>query len=136
MPNVRTHYDNLQVSESACSEVIRGAYKFLCQKWHPDKHPGDEESAGRIIRLLNEAYAVLSDPDKRREHDQWVRAQRELEKSTVTDKAPGNEPPEPPQERRQDPEPLYCPSSFVGILFWATLTTISWMASFGYLVLK
>jgi len=72
---IRTHYDNLQVTRTASDEVIRGAYRYLCQKWHPDKHPHDREKAERTTKLLNEAYRVLSDPDRRRQHDEWIAAQ-------------------------------------------------------------
>lgn len=75
--NIRTHYDNLQVSENASPEVIRGAYRSLSQKWHPDKNPENQELAARIFVLVNEAYAVLSDPQRRMEHDLWIKSQRE-----------------------------------------------------------
>ena len=76
MSKLRTHYDNLQVAENASIEVIRGAYKYLCQKWHPDKHPQDRERATRVMKILNDAYAVLSDPESRRQHDEWIARQR------------------------------------------------------------
>ena len=66
MQKIRTHYENLQVTEHASIEVIRGAYKYLCQKWHPDKNPDAREKAERVMKILNDAYEVLSDPDKRR----------------------------------------------------------------------
>jgi len=75
---MHTHYDNLKVSRDAPSEVIRAAYKSLSQKYHPDRH-ADSEQANRIMRLLNVAYEVLSDPVKRAEHDQWIVAQEKLE---------------------------------------------------------
>ncbi|SEP79558.1 Protein of unknown function [Ectothiorhodospira magna] len=73
---LRTHYDNLQVTENASPEVIRGAYKFLSQKWHPDKNQHQREKAERITKILNDAYTVLSDPERRREHDVWIASQR------------------------------------------------------------
>ena len=79
MKTFRTHYDNLQVSEIASPEVIRGAYRYLAQKWHPDKNPGRREEAARITRLINAAYEVLSDPQRRKEHDDWIAAQRRAE---------------------------------------------------------
>ena len=77
--NFKTHYDNLQVTENASPEVIRGAYRSLAQKWHPDRNPEQREEAERITRLLNAAYAVLSDPERRREHDRWIREQQRME---------------------------------------------------------
>lgn len=75
---MHTHYDNLKVSRDAPSEVIRAAYKSLSQKYHPDRH-ADAEEANRIMRLLNAAYEVLSDPVKREEHDRWIATQEKLE---------------------------------------------------------
>ncbi len=62
MSNFQTHYQNLQVTENASPEVIKGAYRYLAQKWHPDKNPTERAKAERVTKLLNEAYAVLSDP--------------------------------------------------------------------------
>lgn len=71
MARVHTHYDNLKVARNAPPEVIRAAYKTLSQKHHPDRN-GNSESAIRIIQIINSAYEVLSDPVKRREHDDWI----------------------------------------------------------------
>lgn len=71
MAHVHTHYDNLKVARDAPPEVIRAAYKTLCQKYHPDRH-GDSAEAIRVIQIINTAYSVLSDPAKRKEHDDWI----------------------------------------------------------------
>jgi hypothetical protein len=71
MAKIHTHYDNLKVSRMAPQEVIRAAYKALSQKYHPDKNPGDEKAA-RIMAILNSAYETLSDPHRRKEHDEWI----------------------------------------------------------------
>jgi DnaJ-class molecular chaperone len=71
MTKVYTHYDNLKVTRKAPPEVIRAAYKTLSQRFHPDKNPDDAEAA-RIMAIINTAYEVLSDPDKRQEHDLWI----------------------------------------------------------------
>lgn len=63
------HYETLQVTRTASDEAIRGAYRYLCQKWHPDKHPGNTRQAEQITQQLNEAYRVLSDPQLRAQHD-------------------------------------------------------------------
>lgn len=73
MPKLRTHYDNLQVSRAASNEVIRAAYQKLSQLHHPDKNPTDRERAERRIKIINDAYDVLSDPEKRRQHDMWIK---------------------------------------------------------------
>jgi curved DNA-binding protein CbpA len=74
MAKIHTHYDNLKVARLAPQEVIRAAYKALSQKYHPDKNPGDEKAA-RIMAILNSAYSILSDPHRRREHDEWIAAE-------------------------------------------------------------
>ena len=74
MAKIHTHYDNLKVARGAPQEVIRAAYKALSQKYHPDKNPGDEKAA-RIMAIVNTAYGILSDPMRRREHDEWIAAE-------------------------------------------------------------
>jgi hypothetical protein len=71
MAKIHTHYDNLKVARQAPQEVIRAAYKALSQKYHPDKNPGDEKAA-RIMAIVNTAYDTLSDPVRRKEHDDWI----------------------------------------------------------------
>ena len=71
MPRIHTHYDNLKVTRNAPPEVIRAAYKTLCQKFHPDRNP-DNESAKKTFLLIRTAYETLSDPEKRRLHDAWI----------------------------------------------------------------
>ena len=70
----RTHYDTLEVSPKASLEAIKGAYRFLCQKWHPDKNPQGRAEAEQVTRSLNEAYAVLSDPERRAAYDALLTA--------------------------------------------------------------
>jgi hypothetical protein len=72
---MRTHYDNLNVSENAPEEVIRAAYKALALRFHPDRNNGSAESR-RVMQILNEAYEVLSDSTKRREYDRLLVAVR------------------------------------------------------------
>jgi DnaJ-class molecular chaperone len=71
MPRIHTHYDNLKVTRNAPPEVIRAAYKTLCQKFHPDRNP-DNENAKKTFLLIRTAYETLSDPEKRRLHDAWI----------------------------------------------------------------
>lgn len=82
--SIRTHYENLQVAENASPEVIRGAYRSLSQKWHPDKNPNNIAEAERIASLINEAYAVLSDPQRRKEHDLWIKSERERDAERIS----------------------------------------------------
>lgn len=100
----RTHYANLQVAENASIEVIRGAYKYLSQKWHPDKHPDDKERAARVMRMINVAYAVLSDPERRRQHDDWIAAKRKQAKGESSGSGNAGEEPANEQEEQAEPE--------------------------------
>ena len=70
MPKAHTHYDNLKVARNAPLEVIEAAYRALAQKYHPDRNPSG--GAARIMGMINAAYAVLSDPEQRRQHDAWI----------------------------------------------------------------
>lgn len=71
MKQVHTHYDNLKVARDAPPEVIRAAYKTLSHKFHPDRHGGSAK-ATQTFQLINSAYEVLSDPERRRKHDAWI----------------------------------------------------------------
>lgn len=96
---MRTHYDNLHVSEKASPEVIRGAYKALAQKWHPDKHPDQREKAERYFKIINKAFDILSDPKLRVEYDAWLAAQRSAD-SVQPKPEPAKEPPKQSQHQR------------------------------------
>jgi len=69
---MKTHYDHLQVSRNASQEVIRAAYQSLVQEWNPDRHANNKEKADRMLKTINTAYEVLSDPKSRAEHDRWI----------------------------------------------------------------
>jgi curved DNA-binding protein CbpA len=64
---MHTHYDNLRVTRNATLGVIKAAYRALSQEFHPDKNPGRD--ATRIMKIINEAYAVLSDSAARARYD-------------------------------------------------------------------
>jgi curved DNA-binding protein CbpA len=66
-----TYYDILRVSRGAAPEGVRRAYRSLAQRYHPDKLQGSDDAA-RVMAALNEAYAVLSDPDKRALYDRAI----------------------------------------------------------------
>lgn len=72
MSVVRSHYDNLQVSRTASTLVITGAYRALCLRYHPDLNVADPR-AQKIMKMINKAYEVLRDPQKRATHDEWIR---------------------------------------------------------------
>jgi len=73
----KNYYDILQVTRDASQEVIRAAYKSLSQKYHPDKNPNNPDAASVMV-LVNQAYLILSDLEKRKEYDYWLKEQEEL----------------------------------------------------------
>jgi len=66
-------YEILGVSPEASAEEIKRAYRRLARKYHPDLNPGDKEAAERF-KEINEAYEILSDPQKRAEYDRLRQA--------------------------------------------------------------
>lgn len=81
MAQVRTHYDNLQVARNASPEVIRAAYKGLSQRFHPDRNPQDRARCEHVMKLINAAYGVLSDPAQRSAHDAWIAREEEVRRA-------------------------------------------------------
>ena len=69
----RDYYEVLGVGRDADDAAIKKAYRALAKKYHPDMNPGDAD-AEKKFKEASEAYAVLSDPDKRRQYDQFGHA--------------------------------------------------------------
>ena len=69
----RDYYEVLGVDKSADDAALKKAYRVLAKKYHPDANPGDKEAEAKF-KEASEAYAVLSDPDKRAKYDQFGHA--------------------------------------------------------------
>ena len=69
----RDYYEVLGVSKTATEAELKKAYRQLAKKYHPDINPGDKEAEAKF-KEASEAYAVLSDPEKRRQYDQFGHA--------------------------------------------------------------
>ncbi len=69
----RDYYEVLGVPKNADDSAIKSAYRKLAKKYHPDMNPGDKNAEAKF-KEASEAYAVLSDPDKRRSYDQFGHA--------------------------------------------------------------
>lgn len=73
MADKRDYYEVLGVEKSASDADIKKAFRGLAKKYHPDMHPGDKECEEKF-KEAQEAYAVLSDAEKRRQYDQFGHA--------------------------------------------------------------
>ncbi len=73
MAEKRDYYEVLGLSKGAGEAEIKKAYRSLAKQYHPDLHPGDAEAEAKF-KEVNEAYAVLSDADKKAKYDQFGHA--------------------------------------------------------------
>ena len=95
MVPIHTHYDNLKVARNAPPEIIRAAYKKLCQKFHPDRNLGSSDSE-RIMVIINTSYEVLSNPIKRLDHDDWIAEQEQQAEQSTKANSQAKLAPQPP----------------------------------------
>lgn len=65
------YYQVLGVDKKATADDIKKAYRKLAVKWHPDKNPNNKAAAEEKFKKISEAYAVLSDPKKKEQYDQF-----------------------------------------------------------------
>jgi molecular chaperone DnaJ len=69
----RDYYEILEVSRTAKDQEIKSSYRKLALKYHPDRNPGDKKAEEKFKEAA-EAYAILSDPDKRARYDRFGHA--------------------------------------------------------------
>jgi len=67
----KDYYKILGVSQNATDKEIKKAYRKLAMQYHPDRNLGKEKWANEKFKEINEAYAVLGDPEKRRQYEQF-----------------------------------------------------------------
>lgn len=70
MPQFIDYYQTLGVSKDADDKTIKKAFRKLARKYHPDVNPGDQDAEHKF-KAINEANAVLSDPEKRKKYDKY-----------------------------------------------------------------
>lgn len=70
---MKDYYEILNVSRDASQDEIKSAYRKLAKKYHPDLNPNDKE-AEQKFKEINEAYEILSDPEKRKRYDMFGEA--------------------------------------------------------------
>ena len=70
MADKQDYYETLGLKKGASEEEIKSAFRKMAMKYHPDRNPGDA-SAEEKFKEVNEAYSVLSDPDKKAKYDRF-----------------------------------------------------------------
>ena len=73
MADKQDYYEVLGLSKGASDDEIKKAYRRLAKQYHPDMNPGDKAAEAKF-KEVNEAYDVLSDPDKKAKYDQYGHA--------------------------------------------------------------
>lgn len=111
MKPLNTFYDTLQIARSANDSAIHAAYKTLSEKYQPDNNPEDLEGAAKEMQLLNTAYEVLSNSEKRLDYDLGItKREREIrieeEKKAAQAAASMFPPIEMPPDLPPDPAPV------------------------------
>lgn len=76
----KDYYTILGVSKSSSADEIKKAFRKLARQYHPDMKPGDKVAEAKF-KEVNEAYEVLSDPDKRKKYDQFGKYWRQAEQA-------------------------------------------------------
>ena len=70
MADKRDYYEVLGLKKGASEDEIKKAFRKMAMKYHPDRNPGDKKAEEKF-KEVNEAYSILSDPDKKAKYDRF-----------------------------------------------------------------
>lgn len=123
-----TYYEILEVQPTASPEVIRMAYKALIRKYHPDVYSGDAAIANEMTKLINEAYEVLSDPQKKEMYDRFLSMSGKADQGKESQQEP------PEKSSHIEPNPKKEPSvrrplTILAIVTLLVLILVIWLMS-------
>lgn len=69
---MKNYYEILGLQKSVTFAEIKKSYRVLASKYHPDKYPENTKFAEDLMKQINIAYGILSDPEKRKSYDEWL----------------------------------------------------------------
>lgn len=114
-----SHYAALGLPRDFAPELLKKNFRALAMRWHPDRNHGNEEEATEKFKAINEAYTVLSDPERRRKYDVELMMRRHATAAARSGATPRG--PTPPsrtqapagggQTRPSVPKPMPTPAS-------------------------
>ncbi|MES2184968.1 MAG: hypothetical protein V4505_10525, partial [Pseudomonadota bacterium] len=100
---IQTHYDNLRIPRDAPPEIVGTAYWVLKRGWQKARDEGNPD-AGQVLRLVEAAFRVLSDPEERVRHDAWIVARENESPEGLATVPPAAQEPEAVPPAAQEPE--------------------------------
>lgn len=86
--NDLNYYEILEISKNASADVIKAAYRTLVKKYHPDVNSENIRNCEECIKVINEAYSILSDPSQKKLYDAKIDNIRQYSQRTYTSSQP------------------------------------------------